>query len=175
MIGPLREDPDAGCHAIGMQGQAVDVHRRGKQFRGHALAEHVKRIVGGDQVAVALDTHVREHLYRLARPASASSAATVRDTVNPALRQLMDIHLSAPAFVANRTLDVLATNAMADALFSLFDPVDNLARMTFSTQPGNASTRDGTGPLRQRWRICGWPSATTPGPTPERTRPDAQQ
>jgi hypothetical protein len=47
--------------------------------------------------------------------------------VGTALWQLMDIHLSAPAFVANRTLDVLATNAMAYALFSPFDAVDNLA------------------------------------------------
>jgi hypothetical protein len=33
--------------------------------------------------------------------------------------------------VINRTLDILAANPLADALFSPFEPADNLARMTF--------------------------------------------
>jgi hypothetical protein len=56
--------------------------------------------------------------------------------VSPELRQLMDGYTTAPAFVLNRVLDVLATNALADALFSPFQPADNLARMTFLDPAG---------------------------------------
>ncbi|GAA3487078.1 hypothetical protein GCM10018987_11570 [Streptomyces cremeus] len=42
-----------------------------------------------------------------------------------------------PAFVINRTLDVLAANALAEALHSPFVQADNLARMTFLDPAGN--------------------------------------
>jgi hypothetical protein len=60
----------------------------------------------------------------------------VREVVSPALLQLMDHYTSTPAFVINRTLDVLATNAIADALFSPFAVADNLLRMTFLDPAG---------------------------------------
>lgn len=56
--------------------------------------------------------------------------------MSPALRQLMDGYPHTPAFVLGRTLDVLATNALADALFTPFDPADNLARMIFLDPAG---------------------------------------
>jgi hypothetical protein len=48
----------------------------------------------------------------------------------------MDGYPHTPAFVLNRTLDVLATNTLADVLFSPFRAVDNLARMTFLDPAG---------------------------------------
>lgn len=81
--------------------------------------------------ALHLDADARAHLRRLAGIAPNDRPATRRDVVSPALRQLMDGYPHTPAFVLNGALDILAANALADALYSPFDPADNLARMTF--------------------------------------------
>lgn len=86
--------------------------------------------------ALDLDDETTEHLYRLAGTAPNHRPAPVREVVSPALLQLMDHYTSTPAFVINRTLDVLATNAIADALFSPFARADNLLRMTFLDPAG---------------------------------------
>lgn len=86
--------------------------------------------------ALDLDPDAREHLHRLAGTAPEGPPAPVPQTVSPQLRQLMDGYPHTPAFVLNRVLDVLATNALADALFSPFRAVDNLARMTFLDPAG---------------------------------------
>ncbi|GHI53151.1 hypothetical protein Srubr_29970 [Streptomyces rubradiris] len=54
----------------------------------------------------------------------------------------MDGYPSTPAFVMNRTLDLLAVNALAQALYSAFTPADNLARMTFLDPAGPAFYTD---------------------------------
>ncbi|MEU1931553.1 helix-turn-helix transcriptional regulator [Streptomyces sp. NPDC019826] len=87
--------------------------------------------------ALRLDGDARTHLFRLA----GSSPGTPRTlhtaaAVSPALRQLMDGYPHTPAFVLGRTLDILATNTLADALFTPFDPADNLARMIFLDPAG---------------------------------------
>ncbi|XRQ08628.1 helix-turn-helix transcriptional regulator [Actinomadura welshii] len=82
--------------------------------------------------ALRLDADAREHLYRLSGTTPDDRPSTrAAERVDPALRQLMDGYPHTPAFVMNRTLDLLACNALADALYSPFDPADNLARMTF--------------------------------------------
>ncbi|WP_020667768.1 helix-turn-helix transcriptional regulator [Amycolatopsis nigrescens] len=86
--------------------------------------------------ALDLDPDARDHLYRLARTAPESGPPPVPRTVSQELRQLMDGYPHTPAFVLDRALDVLATNALADALFSPFRAVDNLARMTFLDPAG---------------------------------------
>ncbi|GAA0548737.1 helix-turn-helix transcriptional regulator [Saccharopolyspora spinosporotrichia] len=86
--------------------------------------------------ALDLGPDAREHLYRLAGTAPATAPAPVPQTASPELRQLMDGYSSTPAFVLNRILDVLATNALADALFAPFHRADNLARMTFLDPSG---------------------------------------
>lgn len=87
--------------------------------------------------ALHLDTDARAHLYRLAGATqSGRSFAHTTEQVSPALRQLMDGYPNTPAFVMNRTLDLLAANAQADALYAPFDPADNLARMTFLDPAG---------------------------------------
>lgn len=54
----------------------------------------------------------------------------------------MDGYPHTPALVLNRTLDILATNALADALYSPFHPADNLARMTFADPAGRTFCQD---------------------------------
>ncbi|TDE37780.1 helix-turn-helix transcriptional regulator [Actinomadura sp. 6K520] len=87
--------------------------------------------------ALRLDTDARAHLHRLAGTTPGDLPFTqATGQVAPALRQLMDGYPHTPAFVMNRTLDILASNALADALYSPFDPADNLARMIFLDPAG---------------------------------------
>ncbi|MEU3627606.1 transcriptional regulator [Amycolatopsis coloradensis] len=86
--------------------------------------------------ALDLDPDARDHLFRLAGATPESTPAPSPRTVSPELRQLMDGYPHTPAFVLNRVLDVLAANALADALFSPFRVAGNLARMTFLDPAG---------------------------------------
>ncbi|MFI8951000.1 helix-turn-helix transcriptional regulator [Streptomyces sp. NPDC053750] len=87
--------------------------------------------------ALRLDADARAHLYRLAGATpNDRPAAHAAERVSPALRQLMDGYPNTPAFVMSRTLDLLATNALTDALYAPFAPADNLARMTFIDPAG---------------------------------------
>ncbi|MGM1065114.1 helix-turn-helix domain-containing protein [Saccharothrix sp. Mg75] len=82
--------------------------------------------------ALDLDADAHDHLHRLAGVVPERRPVPASGVVDPALRRLLDGYPTTPAFVLDRTLDVLATNAMADALFSPFAAVDNLARMVFA-------------------------------------------
>nr|WP_228559074.1 hypothetical protein [Catenulispora pinisilvae] len=87
--------------------------------------------------ALRLDTDARAHLFRLAGAAPDDRpSARAAEQVSPALRQLMDGYPNTPALVMNRALDLLAANALADALCAPFDPADDLARMTFLDPAG---------------------------------------
>ncbi|WP_052850436.1 helix-turn-helix transcriptional regulator [Streptomyces avicenniae] len=81
--------------------------------------------------ALRMDDEARAHLYRLAGSAPEGAWRQPRETVDPALRQLLEGFTGAAAFVLNPATDLLAANALADALFSPFENADNLARMTF--------------------------------------------
>lgn len=86
--------------------------------------------------ALRLDADQEMHLYRLARMVPTTRGSSARESVSPALLQLMDTYSSTPAFVLNPTLDILACNGLADALFSPFDCADNLLRMVFIDPAG---------------------------------------
>ncbi|MFI8265860.1 MULTISPECIES: helix-turn-helix domain-containing protein [unclassified Streptomyces] len=87
--------------------------------------------------ALRLDCDACAHLHQLAGTApSVPLTPTAPDRVGPALRQLLDGCPGAPAFVINRTLDILAANALARALYSPFEAADNLARMVFLDPAG---------------------------------------
>ncbi|WP_425826160.1 helix-turn-helix transcriptional regulator [Streptomyces fractus] len=93
--------------------------------------------------ALRLDTDARAHLYRLAGATPGDlPRARATEQVSPALRQLMDGYPNTPAYVMNRTLDLLAANALADALYAPFEPADNLARMTFLDPAGHTFYTD---------------------------------
>ncbi|RWZ54831.1 XRE family transcriptional regulator [Labedella populi] len=82
--------------------------------------------------ALDLDEDARGHLLRLADVAPGSTApAPGTERVDPSLLAVMDAWPDTPAFVFNRRLDILACNALAGALYSDFERVDNLARMIF--------------------------------------------
>jgi hypothetical protein len=88
--------------------------------------------------AFRLDADQEMHLYRLARLVPNARGSSVREAVSPTLLQLMDTYDSTPAFVLNRTLDILACNRLAEALFSPFTATDNLLRMVFSDPAGTS-------------------------------------
>jgi hypothetical protein len=81
--------------------------------------------------ALRMDDEAREHLFRLAGTAPDGARPQPRETVSTALRQLLDGYPNAAAFVLNPATDFLASNALADALFSPYEAMDNMARMTF--------------------------------------------
>ncbi|SFW86617.1 helix-turn-helix transcriptional regulator [Amycolatopsis australiensis] len=116
-----------------LAGVNADYYTRLEQGRETHPSPHVL-----DALCRALDLgcDAREHLYRLAGATPDHTPAPTPQAVSPELRQLMDGYPHTPAFVLNRILDVLATNALADALFSPFRAVDNLARMTFLDPAG---------------------------------------
>ncbi|GAA2506010.1 helix-turn-helix transcriptional regulator [Nocardia seriolae] len=71
---------------------------------------------------------LRDHLFRLAGVAPLTRAV---ETVDPLLRRMLENHVAATALVLSPAMDVLAANAMAEAFFSPYPRLDNLARMTF--------------------------------------------
>lgn len=79
--------------------------------------------------ALKLDSDARAHLHRLAGVVAEEGHVT--EVVSPALRRLMSGMHDMPAFVMSSLLDILAMNALADALYEPFTPADNAARMAF--------------------------------------------
>ncbi|MFD3687781.1 helix-turn-helix transcriptional regulator [Nocardiopsis sp. NPDC058631] len=112
-----------------LAGMSSDYYARLEQGRERNPSAQVLDAVSG---VLRLDDDTRDHLYRLAGavPDDARRRAVV-ETVAPELRQLLDGYPNTPAFVLNPALDLLAANALAEALFSPFARADNLARMVF--------------------------------------------
>ncbi|MFJ8673355.1 helix-turn-helix domain-containing protein [Streptomyces sp. NPDC093589] len=116
-----------------LAGVNVDYYTRLEQGRERHPSSQVLDALSR---ALHLDTDGRVHLHRLAGAAPNDRPAQQRHVVSPALRQLMDGYPNTPAFVLSSTLDILATNALADALYAPFTPADNLARMAFLDPAG---------------------------------------
>ncbi|MFF0740151.1 helix-turn-helix transcriptional regulator [Streptomyces sp. NPDC004111] len=116
-----------------LAGVNADYYTRLEQGRERHPSAHVLDALGR---ALRLDPDAHTHLHQLAGTVPSNQFTHTVDRVSPALRQLMDGYPGAPAFVINRTLDILATNALAEALHSPFEPADNLARMTFLDPAG---------------------------------------
>ena len=77
--------------------------------------------------ALRLDEAERAHLFALARESRTRSTRSGRaapSTIRPAIQQVLDAMTDAPAWVGNGRLDVVATNQLAQALYSpvLADP-----------------------------------------------------
>ncbi|MFD3377817.1 MULTISPECIES: helix-turn-helix transcriptional regulator [unclassified Streptomyces] len=74
----------------------------------------------------------RRELFRLARPATRRTRSPIRvERVRPHLRQLIEGWTRTPAFIIGHAQDLLATNALADALYGDFAQHDNVLRMLF--------------------------------------------
>ncbi|MGI5255606.1 helix-turn-helix transcriptional regulator [Actinacidiphila glaucinigra] len=111
-----------------LAGINVDYYTRLEQGRERHPSPQV---LGALSQALRLDADARDHLYRLAGAVPDGQPVPTPDRISADLRQLIDGYPLAAAFVINRALDILAVNALAEALYSPFQHADNLARMAF--------------------------------------------
>jgi transcriptional regulator with XRE-family HTH domain len=103
-----------------LAGVSADYYARLEQGRERSPSGQV---VDALARALRLDSDGRWHAYRLAGLVPKPAPSGSPDEVDPALLRLMDAFPTAVAYVINRRLDVLASNALADALLSsLADP-----------------------------------------------------
>jgi transcriptional regulator with XRE-family HTH domain len=116
-----------------LAGLSVDYYTRLEQGRERHPSEQVLDALAR---ALDLDADGRAHLYRVAGRSAPGVAAELRTTVGPELSLLLDAWPATPAYVINRTLDIVVANELAAALHSGFAEADNLARMTFLDPAG---------------------------------------
>ncbi|WP_412746681.1 helix-turn-helix transcriptional regulator [Krasilnikovia sp. MM14-A1004] len=121
-----------------LAGVSVDYYTRLE--RGHlgGVSDAVLEAVAG---ALRLDEAERAHLFDLARTANTSTASArarrrpAQRHVRPGVQRVLDAMSTAPAYVRNGRLDVLAANPLGRAVFApLFDTAaasPNLARFMF--------------------------------------------
>ncbi|GII31128.1 helix-turn-helix transcriptional regulator [Planotetraspora mira] len=111
-----------------LAGVSTDYLVRLEQGRERRPSEQVL-----DALARALDLapDAVDHLHQLARPRIRRRPISRIDHVSPGLLQLLGAWDKSPAFIMGRLMDVLATNAMTDALYAGLDQRDNLIRLTF--------------------------------------------
>lgn len=112
-----------------LAGVSVDYYIRLGQGRERGPSAQVTDALS---TAPQLDEDGRRHLFRLAGLGPRARAATVRDHVDPSLRQLMSAWPGNPAIVYNRAYDVLAANEIADALFHDWTHSSNLMHVVFT-------------------------------------------
>ena len=123
-----------------LAGVSVDYYVRLEQGRESSPSAQVLDALAS---ALRLPYDGRLHLFRLAglapRPRAATTAA-----VDPLLQQLLDGWVGQPALIYNRPFDVLASNELADALFSWHhgQPRDNLMELVFLRPQGRTLYRD---------------------------------
>lgn len=89
------------------------------------------QVVGALGHALRLAPEAREHLFRLAGLNPRLGPDSPRDLVHPSLLRLLDAFPRAAAYVLGPAFDVLATNAVADALLSPFGIERNMPRILF--------------------------------------------
>lgn len=98
-----------------LAGVSADYYARLEQGRERSPSGQV---IDAISRALRLNTDAHWHAYRLAGLLPDSEASDAPDEVEPALLRLMDAFPTAVAYIINRRLDVLAANALADALLS---------------------------------------------------------
>ncbi len=80
--------------------------------------------------ALRLDADQTAHLRNIARPVSRRSAGGRRTDIPEGATRLLE-HLTLPAVILNRYMDVMASNPPAQALFPNMEPGDNRIRAVF--------------------------------------------
>ncbi|MFD0485562.1 helix-turn-helix domain-containing protein [Kineococcus sp. GCM10028916] len=115
-----------------LAGVSVDYYTRLEQGRERNPSPVVLNAIAG---ALDLDADLREHVFRLADLVPVIRN-TVRDAVDESLEELLAAWSHTPAIVINRQLDILASNELADALYSGFTETSNIALMTFLDPAG---------------------------------------
>ena len=110
-----------------LAGVSVDYYTRLEQGREQSPSASVLDALAA---ALRLAGDAREHLFHLTGTA-APRTAPVRDVVDGALIALMEAWPDNPAIIYNRAYDVLASNAIADALFGGWAYSRNLLEIVF--------------------------------------------
>jgi transcriptional regulator with XRE-family HTH domain len=101
------------------------------------------RVLGALVRVLDLGPDAAAHLYELAHPRPWPRETTGgTEQVSPDLLRLMRSWSSTPAFVCDRWMDVLASNALATALFSGLEHGDNLVRAVFLDPAARTFYRD---------------------------------
>ncbi|MGV9820717.1 helix-turn-helix transcriptional regulator [Nocardia xishanensis] len=121
-----------------LAGVSADYYARLEQGRERRPSAQV---VDALAAALDLDEDGRGHLFRLAGLAP-RARATAEDRVDPRLLELVAAWPNNPAVVYNRAYDVLAANAIADALFSGWRHSRNLVRTVFTDPAARSFYRD---------------------------------
>ncbi|MFG2776415.1 helix-turn-helix transcriptional regulator [Streptomyces prunicolor] len=99
--------------------------------QGRELSPSV-RVLEAMARVLRLTEEDRLELFRLARPTDRRTKSPSRvERVRPHLRQLIESWTRTPAFIIGHAQDLLATNALADALYRDFAQHDNVLRMLF--------------------------------------------
>lgn len=101
-----------------LAGVSVDYYVR--MERG-SLAGASESVLDALASALQLDEAERDHLFSLARESGAKNSRRERRTVSevrPTLRQVLDAIADAPAWIRNGRHDILAMNALAEALYA---------------------------------------------------------
>lgn len=117
-----------------LAGISVEYYTRLERGNTNGVSDDV---LEGIARALQLDEAERAHLFHLVRAATTNVAPVRRPTqerVRPSVQQILD-SISAPAYVRNERLDILAANRLGEAVYSpLFEvasrPV-NVARFLF--------------------------------------------
>jgi transcriptional regulator with XRE-family HTH domain len=119
-----------------LAGVSADYYTRLEKGNLSGVSDSVLEAIAG---ALQLDEAERLHLLNLARTANTSPARTAArrspQQIRPATRHILDGMTDTPAFVRNGRLDIIAVNALGQALYSpaFAGPVRpvNLARFRF--------------------------------------------
>ncbi|MFF2191422.1 helix-turn-helix transcriptional regulator [Streptomyces sp. NPDC058157] len=118
-----------------LAGVNADYYTRLEQGRERRPSAQVVEALGR---ALLLDADTVAHLHRLAGSVPGRPSPAAASRVGPALRTLIDGYRDTPAFVTGPTLDILAANALTEALYSPFERADNLAAMVFLDPAGRS-------------------------------------
>ncbi|TDD88143.1 XRE family transcriptional regulator [Actinomadura darangshiensis] len=136
----LRRVPGLRREEVAMlAGVSVDYYVRLEQGRERTPSAQV---IDALSAALRLAEDGRSHLFRLAGLSPRARAAVGTDHVDPSLLQLMDAWPGNPAIVYNRAYDVLASNALADALFHDWAHSRNLMHVVFTDPAARTFYRD---------------------------------
>jgi transcriptional regulator with XRE-family HTH domain len=115
-----------------LAGVSIDYYTRLERGRAPGASESV---LEGIARALHLDEAERAHLFDLARAAAPAAPQAprrpARQQVRPGVRRILDSMTSAPAYVRNARMDILAANQLGTALFA---PI-----LTSLAQPANSA------------------------------------
>ncbi|MEV7982390.1 helix-turn-helix transcriptional regulator [Streptomyces sp. NPDC086519] len=112
-----------------LAGVSADYYARLEQGRERNPSAQVLGALGH---ALRLAPEAREHLFRLAGLNPRLGPDSARDLVHPSLLRLLEAFPRAAAYVLGPAFDVLAANAVADALLAPFGTERNMPRILFT-------------------------------------------